>query len=85
MESFPGVGGEIVVILALCSSFINFVISETVQYFVDAVGYGWVMVFFGLCVALSLVGGMVVYYCGKSWRRRCAARYYRFLAERNGE
>ncbi|KAE8145963.1 MFS transporter [Aspergillus avenaceus] len=84
MECFPGVGGEIVVILAVCSSFINFTISETTQPFLNAVGMGYLFLFYGICVILSLVGGMMVYIWGKQWRRRCAPRYYQFLAERGG-
>lgn len=84
MECFPGVGGEIVVILAVCSSIINFAISYSTQYFLDAVGYGYLMLFYGICVTLSLVAGFAVYIWGKSWRRRCSNRYYRFIAEKGG-
>lgn len=84
MECFPGVGGEIVVILAISSSFINFTISETTQPFLNAVGMGYLFLFYGICVVLSLVAGMAVYIWGKKWRRRCAPRYYEFLAERGG-
>ncbi|KAM0129231.1 hypothetical protein ACHAO1_008558 [Botrytis cinerea] len=36
MESFPGLAGELVVILAMCSSMVNFAISYSVQPFIDA-------------------------------------------------
>lgn len=84
MECYPGVGGEIVVILALCSSFINFAISESTQPFLEKVGYGFLTLFYGIWVTLSLVGGAVVYIWGKRWRKRGAKRYYAFLAERGG-
>jgi hypothetical protein len=41
MECFPGVSGEMVVILAICSSLINFAFSYSVQPFINAAGYGW--------------------------------------------
>jgi hypothetical protein len=82
MECFPGIGGEIVVILAICSSFINFAISESTQPFLDAVGIGFLFLFYGICVVLSLSGGIAMYVWWKSWRRRCAPRYFQFLAER---
>ncbi|UCK57641.1 hypothetical protein AFCA_000557 [Aspergillus flavus] len=79
MECFPGVGGEIVVILAISSSFINFTISETTQPFLNAVGMGYLFLFYGICVVLSLVAGMAVYIWGKKWRRRCAPRVFSIL------
>lgn len=84
MECFPGVGGEIVVILAICSSIINFIISETTQPFYEATGPGWLFLFYGICVIISLAAGMAVYVWGKKWRRKCAPRYYKFLQERGG-
>ncbi|KAF5004120.1 hypothetical protein FDECE_9334 [Fusarium decemcellulare] len=51
MESFPGpsyqISGELVVVLALCSSAVNFAMSYSVQPLIEAVGYGWAFVFFG--------------------------------------
>ncbi|OJI85423.1 hypothetical protein ASPTUDRAFT_118102 [Aspergillus tubingensis CBS 134.48] len=84
MECFPGVGGEIVVILAICSSIINFIISETTQPFYEATGPGWLFLFYGICVIISLAAGMAVYVWGKKWRRKCAPKYYKFLQERGG-
>ncbi|KAF1344827.1 major facilitator superfamily domain-containing protein [Delphinella strobiligena] len=55
MECFEGTAGELVVVLACCSSLINFAISESVQPFIDRVGYGWTFTFFGCCVLGSLV------------------------------
>lgn len=40
MDCFPGISGELVVVLAICSSCVNFAISESVQPFIDKVGYG---------------------------------------------
>ena len=85
MESFPGIGGEVVVILAVCSSLINFAIAYSAQYFVEAAGYGYMMLCYGLCVVASLAAGIACYLWGKEWRRRCAPRYYRFLAEKEGQ
>ncbi|KAB8275019.1 hypothetical protein BDV30DRAFT_237044 [Aspergillus minisclerotigenes] len=61
MECFPGVGGEIVVILSTCSFFIDFTISEMMQPFLNAVAMGYLFLFYDICVVLSLVAGMAVY------------------------
>lgn len=45
MERFPGLAGELVVILAMCSSMLNFAISYSVQPFFDATEYGWTFSF----------------------------------------
>ncbi|KAF2083890.1 MFS general substrate transporter [Saccharata proteae CBS 121410] len=82
MDCFPGISGELVVVLAICSSCVNFAISYSVQPFIDAVGYGWVFTFFGLCVVASMVAAVPMMWWGKGWRRRCAGRYWAFLEER---
>lgn len=84
MDCFPGIGGEIVVVLAVCSSIINFAISESCQYFVQAVGYGWVFFFYGIIILLALTSGGVLYFKGKMWRSMNSPRYYRFLIEKEG-
>ncbi|PQE09851.1 MFS transporter protein [Rutstroemia sp. NJR-2017a BBW] len=81
MECFPGLGGELVVILAMCSSMINFAISYSVQPFINAAGYGWAFFFFGMSVLASICGGVVLIIHGKNWRRKCASRYYRYISE----
>ncbi|KAL1986348.1 hypothetical protein VTN96DRAFT_6580 [Rasamsonia emersonii] len=53
----------------------------SVQPFINAAGYGWPFVFFGLCVLLSMGAAIPMIVYGKKWRRRKAARYYRFLRE----
>ncbi|OKL63069.1 hypothetical protein UA08_01279 [Talaromyces atroroseus] len=81
MECFEGISGELVVVLAICSSCINFAISYAVQPFIDATNYGPTFTFFG-CVVLASMGlAIPTFIWGKSWRRRCAARYYKFIAE----
>jgi MFS family permease len=82
MECFPGIGGELVVVLAICSSCINFAFSYSVQPFIDATGYGWAFLFFGLCVLASMLAAIPMYIYGKSWRRRCAPRWRKWLAEK---
>ncbi|KAH8195192.1 hypothetical protein TruAng_010635 [Truncatella angustata] len=47
MECFPGISGELVVVLAMCSSMVNFALSYSVQPFVEATGFGWAFFFFG--------------------------------------
>ncbi|KAI9835897.1 MAG: hypothetical protein M1819_001795 [Sarea resinae] len=84
MECFQGISGELVVVLALCSSCINFAISYSVQPFINRVGYGWVFVFFGLCVLASMIAAIPLVIYGKSWRKRYTGRYQRFLKEREG-
>jgi MFS family permease len=85
MECFPGIGGEMVVVLALCSSVVNFAFSYSVQPFIDAAGYGWTFTFFGLSVLASMVAAGPTILWGKAWRRRCAKKYWRFVQERGGE
>ncbi|KAI1629992.1 major facilitator superfamily domain-containing protein [Exophiala viscosa] len=82
MECFPGIAGELVVVLAICSSCINFAISYSVQPFINAAGYGYTFLFFGLCVLCSMLAAIPTYIYGKSWRRRAAPKWRRWLAER---
>lgn len=82
MDCFPGISGELVVVLAVCSSCVNFAISYSVQPFVEAAGYGWTFTFFGLCVLVSMGAAVPTAVYGKGWRRRCAGRYWNFLKER---
>ncbi|KAJ5820061.1 hypothetical protein N7474_005652 [Penicillium riverlandense] len=86
MECFDGISGELVVVLAICSSLINFAISFSVQPFIDSTNYGWTFTCFGLLVVLSVLAGIPMIIWGKDWRRKCKARYEQFLAEtgRNG-
>ncbi|KAJ5226517.1 hypothetical protein N7468_007742 [Penicillium chermesinum] len=81
MECFDGVSGELVVVLAICSSLINFAISYSVQPFIDATNYGWAFTCFGILVVLSVLMGLPILLWGKSWRYKCKARYEKFLAE----
>ena len=82
MECFPGISGELVVVLAICSSCINFAISYSVQPFIDAAGYGFTFLFFGLCVLASMVAAIPTIIYGKRWRRNAAPRWRAWLAER---
>jgi hypothetical protein len=50
------VSGEMVVILAMCSSLINFAFSYSVQPFINAAEYGWTFTFFGLGVCFDGCG-----------------------------
>lgn len=82
MECFPGIGGELVVVLAICSSCINFAISYSVQPFIDATGYGWAFLFFGLCVLCSMLAAIPTIIYGKAWRRKCAPKWRQWLSEK---
>ncbi|KAK0659534.1 putative MFS-type transporter [Lasiodiplodia hormozganensis] len=82
MDCFPAISGELVVVLAICSSCINFAISYSVQPFINAAGYGWAFTFFGLCVLASMLAAVPMSIFGKSWRRKCASKYRDFLRER---
>ncbi|KAJ5288986.1 hypothetical protein N7478_002016 [Penicillium angulare] len=81
MECFDGISGELVVVLAICSSLINFAISYSVQPFIDATNYGWTFTFFGILVSIAVLMGIPMIIWGKTWRRNCKARYEKFLAE----
>ncbi|TGO14073.1 hypothetical protein BTUL_0059g00610 [Botrytis tulipae] len=81
MECFPGLAGELVVILAMCSSMVNFAISYSVQPFINATGYGWAFFFFGMCVLASISGGVLLVANGNNWRRKCAPRYRQYINE----
>lgn len=78
------IAGELVVVLAICSSCINFAISYSVQPFVDAAGFGYAFLFFGLCVLCSMIAAVPTVMYGKAWRRRAAPRWRKWLAEREG-
>ncbi|KAJ6114729.1 hypothetical protein N7486_000507 [Penicillium sp. IBT 16267x] len=81
MECFDGISGELVVVLAICSSLINFAISYSVQPFIEATNYGWAFTFFGILVVLAILMGIPMIIWGKTWRRKCKGRYEKFLAE----
>ncbi|CAG8897623.1 unnamed protein product [Penicillium egyptiacum] len=81
MECFDGISGELVVVLAICSSLINFAISFSVQPFIETTNYGWAFTCFGILVVLSTLIGVPMMIWGKSWRRKCKGRYEKFLAE----
>ncbi|UNI23900.1 hypothetical protein JDV02_009692 [Purpureocillium takamizusanense] len=84
MDCFPGISGELVVVLAMCSSAVNSAISYSVQPFIEAAGYGWTFFFFGLCVLASALMAIPLIAYGKRWRIAKAPRYYRFLEEVGG-
>ncbi|KAI0123560.1 major facilitator superfamily domain-containing protein [Xylariales sp. AK1849] len=84
MECFPGISGELVVVLAMCSSMVNFAVSYSVQPFINAAGYGWTFFFFGICVLASMATAVPLLIFGKQWRKAKAARYYQFLEEVGG-
>lgn len=77
------ISGELVVVLAICSSCINFAISYSVQPFILATGYGYAILFYGLCVLGSMVAAIPMYIWGKRWRQRAAPRWRTWLAERD--
>ncbi|EED13270.1 MFS transporter, putative [Talaromyces stipitatus ATCC 10500] len=81
MECFEGISGELVVVLAICSSCINFALSYSVQPFIDATNYGYTFTFFGCLVMASMGLAVPTAIWGKSWRGRCAERYRKFIAE----
>ncbi|PYH97085.1 MFS transporter [Aspergillus ellipticus CBS 707.79] len=81
MECFEEISGELVIVLACCSSVINFVISFTVQNFIDATNYGWTFTCYGILVVLSMAMGGPMIIWGKSWWWKCKGRYEKFLAE----
>ncbi|CAJ2505485.1 Uu.00g128790.m01.CDS01 [Anthostomella pinea] len=80
----PQISGELVVVLAMCSSMVNFAISYSVQPFIDAAGYGWPFFFYGMCVLASMAAAVPLIFYGKKWRKAKAARYYSFLEEVDG-
>ncbi|KAL4784730.1 major facilitator superfamily domain-containing protein [Aspergillus varians] len=81
MECFEGISSELVVVLAICSSCVNFAMSYSVQPFIDATDYGRTFTFFGALVLASLALAVPAVIWGKDWRRRCAVRYWRFVRE----
>ncbi|KAF5722398.1 major facilitator superfamily transporter [Fusarium mundagurra] len=84
MDCFPGISGELVVVLAMCSSMVNFAISYSVQPFIEAAGYGWTMTCFGIMVLLSVLAAIFLVLFGKRWRIAKGPRYYKFLDEVGG-
>lgn len=72
------------VVLALCSSGVNFAMSYSVQPLIDRVGFGWAFFFFGCCVLVSVLGAIPLKRYGKRWRIAKAPRYYAFLEEVGG-
>lgn len=85
MECFSNIGGELVIVLAVCSSCINFAISYSVQPFINAAGYGYTFLFFGLCVLLSMGAAVPTIIYGKAWRRRAAPKWKEWLAQKEIE
>ncbi|KAJ9320373.1 hypothetical protein DTO027B5_558 [Paecilomyces variotii] len=85
MECFDGVSGELVVVLAICSSVINFAMSFSVQPLIDRTNYGWAFTFFGILVLLSMLMAVPMITWGKRWRRMCKGRYEAYLREVKGD
>ncbi|KAL6237870.1 hypothetical protein BDW75DRAFT_248323 [Aspergillus navahoensis] len=81
MECFEGISSELVVVLAICSSCVNFAISYSVQPFIEATDYARTFTCFGSLVLASMVMAVAGVKWGKSWRRRCASRYWKFVSE----
>ncbi|KAL3431492.1 major facilitator superfamily domain-containing protein [Aspergillus tetrazonus] len=81
MECFEGISSELVVVLAICSSCVNFAISYSVQPFIEATDYGRTFTCFGGLVLCSMAMAVAGVKWGKSWRRRCASRYWKFVSE----
>ncbi|KAL4900475.1 hypothetical protein BDW74DRAFT_182806 [Aspergillus multicolor] len=81
MECFEGISSELVVVLAICSSLVNFAISYSVQPFIETTDYGRTFTCFGALVLASMAMAGVGVRWGKSWRRRCAGRYWKFVQE----
>lgn len=75
------ISGELVVVLAICSSCINFAMSYSVQPLINATDYGRAFTFFGCLVLGSIALAIPTAIWGKSWRRRCASAYYKFVQE----
>ncbi|GMG60210.1 unnamed protein product [Ambrosiozyma monospora] len=81
MDCFRGVGGELVVVIAMCNSLINFAFSYSVQPFIDATNYGFTGLFFALMVLSVLLLSIPTLIYGKKWRSRWAKTYYHFIEE----
>lgn len=81
MDCFRGIGSELVVVLAVFSACINFAVSFSCQQFVDAVGYGWICFTYGMLVMAANALSIPVMYWGKSWRKMCADKYFKFVEE----
>lgn len=81
MECFEGISSELVVVLAICSSCINFAMSFSVQPFIEATDYGRAFTFFGALVLASMALAVPSMIWGKRWRKWCAKRYWRFVSE----
>lgn len=81
MDCFRGISGELVVVLAIFSALINFAVSYSCQEFLTAVGYGWLMFFWGMLVLTSNASSILVMKWGKSWRSKCAEKYFKFVEE----
>ncbi|KAL4813516.1 major facilitator superfamily domain-containing protein [Aspergillus spinulosporus] len=81
MDCFEEISSELVVVLEICSSCVNFAISYSVQPFIEATDYGRTFTCFGALVLCSMVMAGAGVKWGKSWRRRCASRYWKFVSE----
>lgn len=81
MDCFRGISGELVVVLAIFSACINFAVSYSCQEFLTAVGYGWLMFFWAMLVLSANASAVLVMFQGKSWRKRSADKYFKFVAE----
>ncbi|KAL4971719.1 major facilitator superfamily domain-containing protein [Aspergillus desertorum] len=84
MECFEGISSELVVVLAICSSCVNFAISYSVQPFIEATDYGRTFTCFGALVLASMAMAGAGVRWGKSWRRQCASRYWKFVSQKSG-
>ena len=81
MDCFRGISGELVVVLAIFSACINFAVSYSCQEFLTAVGYGWLMFFWGMLVLTSNASAVLMMFVGKRWRKFSSERYFKFVEE----
>lgn len=81
MDCFRGISCELVVVLAIFSSCINFASSFSCQQFLESCGYGWLFFTWGMLVMTVNASSVFAIIFGKRWRKNSAEKYFKFVEE----
>ncbi|KAH6959805.1 major facilitator superfamily domain-containing protein [Ilyonectria sp. MPI-CAGE-AT-0026] len=81
MDCFPGVEGELIVVLSIIAPALNIGITFGINTFIETHGFGNAFLCFSMIVLFSFILAVPTYIWGKSWRRRVAPKWRAWLAK----
>ncbi|KAL3469495.1 MFS transporter [Aspergillus californicus] len=81
MDCFPGVEGELIVVLSIIAPVLNIGITFGINTFIETHGSGNTFLCFSMIVLFSFILAVPTYIWGKSWRMRVAPQWRAWLAK----